>query len=153
MRNPTLVRLGHRSVTGDGGYTVVETLAAVAILVVAMVALLGAMTTGVAEVDAAKRSTTALFLAEQRLEEIKGFALSTAAGKGFTNVTAANFPAQAYASITGYGDYRRWVTITDNPGGAVDTKQVEVWVGYRPLNAKGLTAETTVTVSSLLVRR
>jgi Tfp pilus assembly protein PilV len=143
----------HRSPSADGGFTVVETLAAVAILSVALIGLLGSMTSGVTDVDAARRNTTALFLAEQRMEQIKACALSTAAGQGFANVTAATFPAEAYGSIAQYTDYRRSVTVTNNPGGVANTKQVEVWVFYRPITAKGLNTEASVVVSTLLVSR
>jgi len=137
----------------QSGFTVVEVLAAVAILGVGLVALVLAMGWGVTDVDAARRSTTALFLAEQRMEQIKAFALSTAGNKGFANVTVGNFPAEAYGSIAGYVDYRRSVAITDTPGGAANTKQVEVFVFYRPATSSGLGAETSAVVSTLLVLR
>lgn len=151
---PPTDRLTSRTLAlGDGGFTVVETMAAIAVLTVALVGLLTSMSSGLGDLDAARRNTTALFLAEQRLEEIRACALSKAAGQGFANVTTATFPAQGYGTITNYGDYRRTVTITNNPGGQVNTKQVEVQVFYRPITANGLNSETAVVVSTLVVSR
>jgi prepilin-type N-terminal cleavage/methylation domain-containing protein len=135
------------------GFTLVETLAAIAIIVVALVGLLTTMTSGVTDIDSARRSTTALFLAEQRLEHIKAFALSKAAGQGYDNVTTTSFPAEGYGAIAGHGDYRRTVVVVDNPGGTANTKQVEVWVFYRPVTTTGLNQETSVVISSLLAAR
>jgi prepilin-type N-terminal cleavage/methylation domain-containing protein len=135
------------------GFTLVETLAAIAIIVVALVGLLTTMTSGVTDIDSARRSTTALFLAEQRLEHIRAFALSKAAGQGYNYVNTASFPAEAYGTITNYGDYRRTVVVVDDPGGTANTKQVEVWVFYRPVTTTGLNQETSVVVSSLLAAR
>jgi hypothetical protein len=68
-------------------------------------------------------------------------------------VTTANFPAEAYSTIAGYPDYRRTVTITDNPAGVANTKQIEIFVFYRPVTTTGVGAETSVSVSTLLVNR
>jgi Tfp pilus assembly protein PilV len=137
----------------DAGFTIVETLAAVTVLVIGLIGLLASMTAGVTDVDAARRSTTALFLAEQRLEQIKACALSKAAGQGYANVTTATFPAEAYSAIAQYPGFRRSVTVVDNPGGVANTKQVEVWVFYRTATTQGLGGETAVAVSTLVAAR
>lgn len=138
---------------GQAGFLVAETLTAVSVLAIALMAILIAMNTGIGNVNAARRSTTAVFLAEQRLEQIRTFALSSDSLQGWGNVTAANFPAEDYHTILSYGDYRRSVSVTANPGGATNTKLVEVWVYYRPASATGLSGETGVVLSSLLVSR
>lgn len=140
-------RLGPRD---ERGFTLVEMLAAVALLVIAMIGLLTSMSAGVTDVDAARRSTAALFLAEQRMEEIKAFAMSKDASRGWINVTTAQFGNEAYGTIAGYPDYRRTVTVTDV---AADTKQVVVQVFYRPVTTTGLNQETSVVVSTLLANR
>jgi type II secretory pathway pseudopilin PulG len=150
LENSREPRAGGRT---QAGFTLVETLAAMTILMIALVGVLVSISLGVTGVSSARQSTTALFLAEQRLEEVKAFALSKAAGKGWVNVTAANFPAEAYNTIPSYANYRRTVTITDNPGGVANTKQVEVWVFYRPPASSGLAPETGVVVSTLVVNR
>lgn len=141
-------------VRNDHGFTLAETLAAVAILGIGLVALLSSMSWGFASVDGSRRSTTALFLAEQRMEQVKAFAVSTAAGQGWAQVSSTAFPAEGYGAIPGYRDYRRLVTVTTNPGGAAPkTKLVEVQVFYRPVTSDGLGPETSVVVSTLLVAR
>jgi type II secretory pathway pseudopilin PulG len=136
------------------GFTLAEALVALGVLVVGLVALLGAMGYGTASVETARRSTTALFLAEQRLEEIKAFALSKDPTQGWANLGSASFPAEGYGAIAGYPDYRRVVTVTANPGGSQpNTKQVEVRVFYRQAPGEGSATETSVTLSTLLVRR
>ena len=144
-------RRGH--LASEAGFTLAETLTAITVLTVAIVALLFATGYGVTGLDGARRSTTALFLAERRMEEIKAFALSDAATRGWVNVTVGNFPTEAYSSITGYPEYRRTTTITDNPGGLASTKQIEVFVFYKPVSTTGIAAETSVSVSTLLVNR
>jgi type II secretory pathway pseudopilin PulG len=148
-----------RALRDRSGFTVAEVLAAAGILGVALAALLTAMGWGVTDVDAARRSTIALFLAEQRMEQIKAFALNTAPNRGWGNVDAAHFPAEAYGTMAGYGDYRRTVVVTPNalipPGPAPSpfAKQIEVWVYYRPMKPSGLGPETAVSVSTVSVWR
>ena len=148
-----------RILRGQGGFTVVEVLTAVGILAVGLVALVMATGWGMTDVDAARRSTTALFLAEQRMEEIKAFAQSKGPSKGWRNVDAAHFPTEPYGSIADYGDYRRAVVVTPNTvippetTGSRFAKQVEVRVYYRPATATGIGPETAVSVSTILVWR
>lgn len=139
--------------SAEAGFTLTEALAAMALLAVALVAVLASTSAGVTGVDEARRSTSALFLAEQRMEQVKAFALSTAPGQGWANLRAARFPDEAYGTIAGYPDYRRRVVVVDNPGGAPFTKQVEVYVYYRPVKADRLGPETGVVLSTLLVSR
>lgn len=142
-----------RAAAGDRGFTVAEVLAALGVLGIALIGVLFSMTWGATGVDASRRSTSALFLAEQRMEQVKAFAMSKSPAQGWTNLTAAAFPAEGYGTIPGHGDYRRTVTITDSPGGAANTKQVEVQVFYRPVRTEGIGPETSVALSTLLVKR
>lgn len=142
------------AVRNDRGFTLAETLVAIGILVVGLVALLGAMEYGTASVEGARRSTTALFLAEQRMEEVRAFAVSQATGQGWGNLTSAAFPAEDYGAIPGYPGFRRVVAVTTNPGGSLpNAKQVEVQVFYRQAPGGVASAETSVTLATLLVRR
>ena len=142
-----------RTAKGQAGFTIIEVLVAIVFVSVGIVAVLSALSAGVSGVDRGRRSTTALFLSEQRMEQIKGFALSKNPVQGWANVGSANFPAEAYGAIAGYPDYRRTVTITNTPGGAANTKQVEVWVFYRPIGPTVNGNENAITTATLLVSR
>lgn len=133
------------------GFSLPETVAAVGFLAVGLVGLLAAMGHGTSSVDSARRATTALFLAEQQMEAAKAFAMGDAtAGRGWSNLTTAAFPAEGYNAIPGYPPYRRAVTVTNNPNGLLATKQIEVQVFYWPV---GGGAETSVAASTLVVQR
>ena len=130
-----------------------EIIAASAILTVAVVALMSSITTGFTNIDLGRLQSTASFLAEQRLEEIRSFAVSKTAGQGFASVTSGAFPAEAYGAITNNPGYRRTVAVTDNPGGVANTKRVDVSVFYRPQTSAGMSGETSVNVSTLITSR
>jgi prepilin-type N-terminal cleavage/methylation domain-containing protein len=143
-----------RSVKGQTGFTLIEVLITIVFVSVGIVAVLSSLSIGVSGVDRGRRSTTALFLSEQRMEEIKAYALSKNPLQGWVNVVPATFPAEAYGTIAGYPEYRRTVTITTNPGGAAPlTKQVEVWVFYRPISPAVNGGENSVHTATLVVAR
>lgn len=149
-----IVRNIYRIVRKDqAGVTLVEVLISAAVLLTGMFAVLSAMAVGVGGVESGRRSSAAVFLAEQRMEQIRGFAVSTAAGQGFAAVTAAAFPADNYNTMTGYGEFRRTVAIADDPGGTADIKRVHVQVFYRPLSDGRLGPETSVSLETVLARR
>ena len=56
----------------ERGFTLVELLVAMAVLGVGLVAVASGFSYGLAGVEAGKQQTTATFLAEQHLEQIKG---------------------------------------------------------------------------------
>jgi Tfp pilus assembly protein PilV len=155
VMSPNTVRArAIRRAKGDAGFTLGEILASAAIITVAIVGLLSSSAVGLSSVDNARRSSTALFLANRRLEAIKTFSMSTAGTQGFTNVTGGNFPAENYKTITingvSYGNYRTTTTITDNPGGLANTKLVRVSAFYKDT---GVGNERSVQVSTFLVWR
>jgi type II secretory pathway pseudopilin PulG len=153
MHRPWMIR-------NQQGFTLTETIAAVGFLAMGLVGLLAAMGHGTTSVDSARRGTTAVFLAEQKMEEVKAFALGDATGRGWLNLADVKSPAEevycspgtppANCPIPGYPDYRRTVTVTNNPNGLLATKQIEVQVFYWPV---GGDAETSVAVSTLVVQR
>jgi Tfp pilus assembly protein PilV len=137
----------------EAGFTLAEIAVAGAILAVALVALLAATTTGFTGISSARQSSTAVFLAEQRLEQARAFALSTASGQGFANLNTTNFPSQSYGAIAGYGNFRRDVAVTDSPGGVANTRLVRVTVFYRSASADGLAPESSIQLSTLIALR
>jgi hypothetical protein len=107
---------------------------------------------GVDGVEAGRQQSTAVFLAEQRIEQARDLAART---PNLAALTTANLPAsEAYGTITGApSGYRRTTTITDNPGGATG-KRVDVSVFYRPVTGRGvLTIERSVALSIFLATR
>ena len=133
------------------GFSLAETLMATAMLIVGVAVVLSALMYGVAGVEGSRGTSTAVFLAEQKLEQVRAFAVSTAAAQGFSNLNSAAFPAET--SITGYPNYRRTVTITPNAGGNADLQLINVTVFYKPIKSTGLSAETSMSVQSLVSRR
>jgi hypothetical protein len=100
-----------------------------------------------------QQQTTATFLAEQRLEDMKTFAVSPAAGQGWPNLTSASFAGdEAYGTIASHPTYRRSTTIV-TPAGSTTQKLVTVSVSWTPVSVAGRNAERNVTLSSLLTAR
>lgn len=148
-----------RSLKASGsqdGFTLAELLAAVFIIAVGLVAVGAGFSAAIQGTEAGRLQTTATFVAEQRLEQIRAAALgdSLVACMGFVNITVACFPAQAYGTIPNAPLYRSVVTITVNPGGFTGNRvDVDVW--YKPVVAWGVlaTAERRVTLSTLIANR
>jgi hypothetical protein len=99
-----------------------------------------------------------VFLAEQRMEQVKA-AAAKASEPPLAYLTAGNFPAEAYGSISGGEKYRRTVTITTftaadlgTPSGGI---RVDVEVFYRQVTAKGVLSsiERSVRLSHLFGSR
>jgi prepilin-type N-terminal cleavage/methylation domain-containing protein len=135
----------------ESGFTLAEILVACAIISVGLVAVAMGFGMGVDGVEAGRQQSTALFLAEQRIEQARDLAART---PNLASLITANLPAsEAYGTITGAPSYRRTTTITNNPG-AVTGKRVDVTVFYRPVTGRGvLTTERQVTLSIFLATR
>jgi Tfp pilus assembly protein PilV len=140
-----------KGLRAEQGFTLAEVLMATAMLVVGVAVVLSALMYGVAGVEGSRGTSTAVFLAEQKLEQVRAFVVSTDAAQGFANLTSSSFPAES--SITGYPNFRRTVTITANAGGNADLQLITVTVFYKPIKSTGLSAETSMTVNSLVARR
>lgn len=138
---------------GTTGFTLVEILIAAAVIGLGLVGVAAGFLHAVGGLEAGRQQTTAAFLAEQRIEQLKAGALNN-----FLNVTTATYPSEAYGNISNNGNpmpsYRRTVSIVEAPGGLADTKLVEVTVFYRPVVGFGvLAAERQVRLSALLTDR
>lgn len=140
-----------RERTADEGLTLAEVLVAAAVLTVGVLAALSAMVVGFAGVDAAHRSSVALFLAEERLEQVRAHALETPA-PGRPWLTAERFPPEPYGTIAGRPGYRRLTEVALEPNGLRDTCRVTVTVFYRIGSGAGSGAETLERLSTLLTR-
>jgi len=150
-----LLRWAAKASRSNGGFTVAELLAAIFVISVGLVAVGAGFATAIQGVETSRQQTTATFLAEQRMEQVRATALgnSLVACMGFVNVTGACFPAQAYNSIANAPGYRSTVTVTDYVvAGSIVRKRVDVEVFYRPIVAWGVlsSAERSVRLSTLI---
>ena len=136
----------------ERGITLVEVLVAAAVLTVGILAALSAMAIGFSGVEAAHRSSVALFLAEERLEQVRGFALGPPPAQGPSRLATEPFPAEPYGTIAGYPGYRRLTEVTVEPEGLRDTHRVAVTVFYRTGGGVGAGTETFEKLSTLMAR-
>jgi prepilin-type N-terminal cleavage/methylation domain-containing protein len=140
-----------KSRPGEAGFTLAEILVACAIISVGLLAVSMGFGYGVDGVEAGRQQSTAVFLAEQRIELAKELA---ARNPNLADLTTANLPAtEAYGTIVSAPTYRRTTTITPNPGG-ITGALVDVVVLYRPVTGRGvLTTERSVSLSLFLADR
>ncbi|MBI3636380.1 MAG: type II secretion system protein [Candidatus Rokubacteria bacterium] len=152
------------------GMTLLEVLLTVAVLGVAVVTLAGALPLATGYVNQSGRESTALFLAQQRLEEARAQSWSSVPSAdclGISNPAATAAPAtgswancsgaapaglitfadEAYGTIAGNTGYRRIVRVLDCAAGCADVvdtnlRQITVNVFFRPVAASG--SENTV---------
>lgn len=163
------------------GFTLVEVLAALGILALGIAGLLVVVPVASHALQEGNQLTTATFLAEQRLEQIRNAPWSSApdndclglgpasapavpAGRSCTNgaialaagaVTFADEP-----SVAGYPGYRRTVRIRDcgvtscTGISSSDLRQVTVTVTYRPLTGAGVaTSDKSIALNLIVSRR
>lgn len=148
-----VVRALHReSGMSSRGCTLAEVLVATLILAIGLVAVATGFQHATGGVETGKGETAGAFLAEQRLERLKGLALTD-----WTNATLnAGTTTETYGSIANAPFYRRVTTITDNASGPCTAacKLVQVTVFYRPVTTQGqLDQERRVDVITLLASR
>ena len=138
-------------IRSERGMTIVEILVAVFIITIGLVAVATGMQLATAGVAAGQQQTTAAFLAEQELEDVKAFALGLAANnQGWALLTGASFPDKAYGTIPNYTRYRRTTLITNS---TATTKRIDVSVFWIPLGVASTNSERSVTFSVVLTSR
>ena len=138
----------------QSGFTLVELLVAIAILMIGLVAVMQWFPLGTAGVETGRRQSTGVFLAEQKLEQIKAWSLSTAAGQGFATVVqgGACCANDGFNTIPGYPEYSRTVTITPDPASPT-RRVVRVQIQYRRVTAQGvLTSGQQVDIATLIAQ-
>jgi prepilin-type N-terminal cleavage/methylation domain-containing protein len=148
-----------RRITGNEGFTLIEIMVACSVITLGLLATSYGMNTGLQGVETGRQQSTALFLAEQRMEQVKAAALRpTEPPLGY--VTAAAFPGEDYGSITSAPKFRRTVTLTPytGPAGGLPVGaqgiRIDVSVFYRQVTATGMpTTERSVQVSTFVASR
>jgi prepilin-type N-terminal cleavage/methylation domain-containing protein len=143
----------------EEGFTLVEVLVAIALLTIGILgitAAAGVQSRGVASgaafgqaaVSRANSIATATMLAQARIEEIKNAQYTASADQ----ITAANFPDQAYGAISGFTGFRRTVTIA-NSTPAAGMKTLTVQVFFRPILETGTGQEEGVSLVTIIAQR
>ncbi len=133
----------------ESGLTLVEILVAVALIMIGLVALMQWFPLGTQGMETGRKQSTAVFLAEQQLEQVKAWALSTTAPQGWANLPAncgaapdpacpANTPFafQDFNAIPGYPEYSRTVILAAGP--TATTRLVRVQVNFRRVTSVGV---------------
>ena len=143
---------------GQQGFTLAEIIIACGVIGVGLVTASYAFTVGIQHVETGRQQTTALFLAEQRMEQVKA-AAAKPTEPPLSFVTSGNFPAEAYGNITGGTKFRRTVTITSFTAADLGTPsgglRVDVDVFYQQITARGVlsTTERSVRLSHMFGSR
>lgn len=112
------------------GFTLIETLVALALFSIGVLALTQAQFAAARNSTSSKLTRTASFLASDRLEEMMY-------GTPFTQITLANFPEEDYGDVQNgderYRDFKREVTVADSTdvSGVVSVKTITVRVAWR----------------------
>jgi prepilin-type N-terminal cleavage/methylation domain-containing protein len=136
----------------EGGFTLAEVLVATFVLAIGLSAVATGFRYATSGIETGKGESTAAFLTEQRLEQLKALALTN-----WTNVALnAGTTTEAYGTIANASAYRRVTTITDSPGGTctANCKLVQVSVFYKPVTGQGqLDQERRVDVITMLASR
>jgi prepilin-type N-terminal cleavage/methylation domain-containing protein len=149
-----------RTLTGQHGFTLVEVLVAVLIIMVGLVAVASGFQYATSGVATGRGETIATFLAEQRVEQLKTVAmtnydppypagLSLAAGTttefcqtSTIGATASNCQAAAITGTTSYTRVTTIIDITTDAGRCTGVapllcKRIRVTVTYRPVTSSG----------------
>ena len=146
--------------------TLAEVLVAIVIIAIGLMALLAAVPAGIGSMQTGRQESTAIYLAQDKMERIKSWSLSASANpaqQGFGTILPAGtcFAAgqgacatEDYGTIAGYPGYRRVVTVLADPGTPAPPNhtrtRVTVQVFYTPIGDNVQTAERGVSVSTVL---
>ncbi len=145
----------------DKGMTLAEVLIAAGIVTFGLVALIGVMPLSTSQIKEASLKTTATFLAQQRLEQIKNARWSLmnppdTLGGGGSNGDAAVAEWPDEAAVASYPQFQRQVRIRDcsiDPGCGIPVnatastlRQVTVTVSFSPMTGVGMFSATPESV-------
>ena len=148
-----------RLVRTQTGFALAEILLACGVIGLGLVAVSSGFNMGVEGVEVGRQQSTAVYLAEQRMDQVKAAAMR-ASEPPFAYVTATAFPNEGYNTIASAPGFRRTVTLTSFVGPAaglptgVPGLRIDIGVFYRQITGFGvLTTERSVQMSTFLVGR
>ena len=146
-----------RATLSTSGSIAAEILVAIMIIGIGILGLSGAImgpgsvggiSYGYTSIVRSAMKSAATFLAAARIEQMKNTPYTSSSDL----ITQAQFPNEAYQTISGYPEYRRAVTIqTDVPAAGLKTVTVQVF--FTPPTSTGLSPEEGVQVQTILARR
>jgi len=106
-----------QSICSNAGFTLVESMLTLAIMSMGLLALAGLQITALRGNALARKMTTAVSIAEQRIEQLKNTSYTNIQAEAATQVTASNL------------HFTRQVTVTTGP--LPNTKSVSVLVSWQ----------------------
>lgn len=140
------MRVPRRAPDAQGGFTLIETLIAMTLFSIGVLALAQVQFAATRNSTSSKRTTTASALASDRLEEI-------VFGPSFAAMTEANYPDEDFGEVDHaddrYKNFSRSVVVEDslNIAGTICMKTVTVTVTWEAANG-----ERTVELQSRVAR-
>lgn len=165
----------YRTIRGESGMSLVEILIASVIIAIGLVGLLSAVPVASYGIHEGRNLSTATFLANQRLEQVRNAAWKATPANDCLGTSASSTAAPSSTTCNGatvttfadettvaapYSDYSRTVRITDCGVTACsginnsDLRQVAVTVTYTPMTgAGGITTPKSAIVTMLVAKR
>jgi prepilin-type N-terminal cleavage/methylation domain-containing protein len=138
--------------SSESGFSLIEVLVAVALLVVALVALASLFATATRTNQGSRYTTSTAILAEQKMEQLRGLAWGfDMLGLPLTDLTTnvAAFTATGACAAAGGGAA---VGLSPSPGGSLATS-TDGYVDYVDINGCGLGGGTAMPAGTVYIRR
>jgi prepilin-type N-terminal cleavage/methylation domain-containing protein len=147
-----------RTTAGQSGFTLAELLAAMSIITIALVALAAALQHGLTGIETGRGESVAVFLVEDKLEELRALALVDWGNAALQPGTTTEYcrPSSACSPTSAPDGFRRSTTVAAGNDGTCTArcKLVTVSVFYRPVTPLGqLDRERRVDVAAMFVSR
>ena len=142
----------------QAGFTLMELMIACAIIGTGLVAVSAGFGIGLQGVEAGRQQSTAVFLAEQRIEQAKGLAIRQPHLGAVNHTNLPNDTTEAYGNIPNAPGYRRATRICPGDAGCPALGApgilVTVSVFYKPVTGWGvLASERSVSMDLYLTAR
>src|SRR5499427_589309 len=173
-REEPMMLTAYRTITGESGMSLAEILVASVIIAIGLVGLLSAVPVASYGIHEGRNLSTATFLANQRLEQVRNAAWTATPANDCLGTSASSTAAPSSTTCNGatvttfadettvaapYSDYSRTVRITDcgvTACGGInnsDLRQVTVTVTYTPMTGAGGTGTSKSAIVTMLVAK